>query len=241
MKRNGMDINDEKIRYAVRQTEILRAPQQSLYTFGMTNINYYLVTQPVYSELVGPDNIEATETVIREGRVVAEKPRIVTPYYLSRLEGFSLEARRYFEALMREHGQHIPGLFYTYKNEPKELNIVSDSLLSVVAKLNAEIDKRGDKLAAIIKGQDELWDVSLLKFIFELTRRSLDDNISQLGSRGLLSMDAKGVPADARLRIEELFRQVSRGEREPRELKEELDRWDLFDEYEDRFFTLFGK
>jgi hypothetical protein len=232
-----MDINDEKIRYAVRQTEILRAPQQSLYTFGMTNINYYLLTQPVYSELVKTAN----ETVIREGRVVAEKPRIVTPYYLSRLEGFSLEARRYFEALMREHGQHIPGLFYTYKNEPKELNIVSDSLLSVVAKLNAEIDKRGDKLAAIIKGQDELWDVSLLKFIFELTRRSLDDNISQLGSRGLLSMDAKGVPADARLRIEELFRQVSRGEREPRELKEELDRWDLFDEYEDRFFTLFGK
>jgi hypothetical protein len=232
-----MDINDEKIRYAVRQTEILRAPQQSLYTFGMTNINYYLVTQPVYSELVKTSN----ETVIREGRVVAEKPRIVTPYYLSRLEGFSLEARKYFEALMREHGQHIPGLFYTYKNEPKELNIVSDSLLSVVARLNAEIDKRGDKLAAIIKGQDEFWDVSLLKFIFELTRRSLDDNISQLGSRGLWNMDAKGVPADARLRIEELFRQVARGEHEPRELKEELDRWDLFDEYEDRFFTLFGK
>jgi hypothetical protein len=237
LKRNGMDINDEKIRYAVRQTEILRAPQQSLYTFGMTNINYYLVTQPVYSELVKTSN----ETVIREGRVVAEKPRIVTPYYLSRLEGFSLEARKYFEALMREHGQHIPGLFYTYKNEPKELNIVSDSLLSVVARLNAEIDKRGDKLAAIIKGQDEFWDVSLLKFIFELTRRSLDDNISQLGSRGLWNMDAKGVPADARLRIEELFRQVARGEHEPRELKEELDRWDLFDEYEDRFFTLFGK
>jgi hypothetical protein len=236
-----MEMDDEKIRYAVRQTEILRAPQQSLYTFGMTNVNYYLVTQPVYSGLVGPDNIGAAETVIREGRVVAEKPRIVTPYYLSRLEGFSLEARRYFEALMREHGQHIPGLFYTYKNEPKELNIVSDSLLAVVAKLNAEIDQRGDKLAAIIKGEDEFWDVSLLKFIFELTRRSLDDNISQLGRRGLLNMDTKGIPADARLRIEELFRQVARGEHEPRELKEELDRWDLFDEYEDRFFTLFGK
>jgi hypothetical protein len=232
-----MDIDDEKIRYAVRQTEILRAPQQSLYTFGMTNVNYYLLTQPVYSELVKTAN----ETVIREGRVVAEKPRIVTPYYLSRLEGFSLEARRYFEALIREYGRHIPGLFYTYKNEPKELNIVSDNLLSVVDKLNAEIDKRGDKLAAIIKGQDELWDVSLLKFIFELTRRSLDDNISQLGSRGLLNMDTKGVPADARLRIEELFQQVARGEHEPRELKEELDRWGLFDEYEDRFFALFGK
>jgi len=232
-----MNIDDERIRYAVRQTEILRAPKQSLYTFGMTNINYYLLTRPVYSELVGSTG----ETVIREGRVVAERPRIVTPYYLSRLEGFSLEARRYFEALVREYGQHIAGLFYTYKNEPKELNIVSDNLLAVVDKLNAEIDKRGDNLAAIIKGEDELWDVSLLKFIFELTRHSLDDNISQLGRRGLFNMDTKGVPADARLRIEELFRQVMRGEREPRELKEELDRWDLFDEYEDRFFALFKK
>ena len=83
-----MDINDEKIREAVKRTEILRAPKQSLSTFGTTNIYYYLVTEPVYSELVK----NVTETVIREGRVIAEKPRIVTPYYLSRLEGFSSEA-----------------------------------------------------------------------------------------------------------------------------------------------------
>ncbi|GAH91025.1 unnamed protein product, partial [marine sediment metagenome] len=128
-----MDIDDERIREAVRRTEILRAPKQSLATFGMTNIYYYLVTEPVYSELIK----NVTETVIREGRVIAEKPRIVTPYYLSRLEGFSSEARRYFEALIKVHGANAPGLFYTYKNEPKELNIVSDNLLSVVDKLNA--------------------------------------------------------------------------------------------------------
>jgi hypothetical protein len=232
-----MELDDERIRHAVRHTEILRAPKQSLYTFGTTNIYYYLLTRPVYSELMK----ETSETVIREGRVIAQKPRVVTPYYLTHLEGFSPEARRYFEALMNQHGQNIAGLFYTYKNEPKELNIVSDNLLSVVDKLNAEIDKRGEHLAAIIKGEDQLWDVSLLKFIFELTRRSAQDNITQLGSRGLLNMDSRGIPADARIGIEELFHRVSRGESEPRELKDELDRWGLFDEYEDRFFTLFRK
>jgi hypothetical protein len=54
-------------------------------------------------------------------------------------------------------------------------------------------------------------------------------------------MDARGVPADARLRIEELFRMVKRGELEPSELKAELDRWGLFEEYEDRFFGIFKK
>ena len=232
-----MDIDDEKIRYAVRHTEILRLPKQTIATFGMTNIYYYLVTEPAYSELVKT----VTETVVREGRVITERPRIVTPYYLSRLEGFSPEARKYFDMLVRVHGANAPGLFYTYRNEPKELNIVSDNLLSVVNKLNAEIDKRGDLLTSIIKGEDELWDVSLMKFIYELTRSSLRDNLTQMGTMGLLDVDAGGIPAEARLRIEELFTEVLRGEYEPNELKAELDRWGLFEEYEDRFFDIFRR
>jgi len=232
-----MGIEDERIRDAVKHTEILRAPKQSLYTFGTTNIYYYLVTKPAYSELIK----NVTETVVREGRVTAERPRIVTPYYLSRLEGFSSEASKYFEALMKEHGSNIRGLFYTYKNEPKELTIVSENLLSVVDKLNAEIDKRGDPLAAIIKGEDELWDVSLMKFISEVTNSSLQENLRQMGSRGLLNIDAAGIPLDARVRIDELFEKVMKGESEPGELQEELERWGLFEEYEDRFFSIFRK
>ena len=232
-----MDIDDEKIRQAVEHTEILRAPKQSLFTFGTTNIYYYLLTEPAYAELI--NNI--TETVIREGRVIAERPKIVTPYYLSSLEGFSADARRYFDALARAYGSNVPGLLYSYRNEPKELNIVSDNLLSVVDKLNAVIDKRGDPLAAIIKGQDEFWDISIIKFIFELTSSSLRDNVSQMGARGLFNIDEKGIPADARLRIEGLFRKVARGEIDPTELKAELDRWNVFDEYEDRFLALFRK
>jgi len=224
-------------KYTVRHTEILRPPKQSLATFGITNIYYYLVTKPAYSELIE----SVTETVIREGRVIAERPRIVTPYYLSRLEGFSSDAKRYFDMLLRFHGPSAPGLFYTYRNEPKELNIVSDNLLSVVDKLNAEIDKRGDPLTSIIKGEDELWDVSLMKFIYEVTRSSLPSNLSQMRTRGLLNVDSSGVPADARLRIEELFAKTLRGEIEPGELKVELDRWNLFEEYEDRFLALFKK
>ncbi|MFC1938321.1 hypothetical protein ACFLWH_01525 [Chloroflexota bacterium] len=232
-----MDIDEERIEYAVRHTEILRPPKRSLATFGTTNIYYYLVTEPAYSELMG----NAAETVVREGRVIAEKPRIVTPYYLSRLEGFSPDAKRYFDTLLRTHGYNAPGLFYTYKNEPKELSIVSDNLLAVANKLNAEIDKRGDPLASIIKGEDELWDVSLMKFAYEMTRSSLRNNILQMENRGLLDVDSGGIPADARRRIEELFQQVSKGEREPNELKEELNRWGLFEEYEDRFFNFFKK
>ena len=62
-----------------------------------------------------------------------------------------------------------------------------------------------------------------------------------MGSRGLLNIDSSGVPTDARVRIEELFRKVDSGDADPNELKAELEHWDLFEEYEDRFFALFRK
>jgi hypothetical protein len=229
-----MDSESERIEYAARHTEIVRHPRQHLATFGVTNIYYYLLTEPIYSEISNDTN----ETVIREGRVIAERPKIVTPYYLAHLEGFSYDARQYFEKLMMMHGPNAPGLFYTYKNEPKGLNIVSDSLPAVIDKLNKEIDEKGDPLATIIKGQDDLWDVSLLKFIYEITSRSVHGNIAQLGSKGLLDMSHGGVPVGVRQSIEEMFQQAYQGEIKTYELEQELNRWGVFEEYQDRFFAL---
>ncbi len=229
-----MEMDNERIERAARFTEILRYPRQHLSTFGVTNLYYYIITEPVYSDLA-PDQIE---TVIREGRVIAERPKIVTPYYLTHLEGFSYDARRYFQMLLQAHGPDMPGLFYTYKNEPGSLNIVSDGLPAVIEKLNAEIDKKGDPLASIIKGQDDLWDVSLLKFIYEITNRSLRTNVEQLNAVGMLGMSHGGIPVGARQKIEEMFQQVTTGEIKPYELEHELNRWGAFEEYQDRFFNL---
>lgn len=232
-----MHFDDEKIEHAVGRTQILRLPKQTLATFGTTNISYYLLTEPVYAEM----EKGVTETVVREGRVIAERPRIVTPHYLSRFEGFSPDARKYFDMLIKNYGSDAPGLFYVYRNEPGGLTIVADELMSVADSLNAEIDKRDDQLVTIIRGEDALWDISLLKFIYEMGRNSLQTNLSQLRSRGLLDVDASGIPLDAKVRIEELFRKVFAGELEPGNLKEELDRWGIFEEYQDRFFAVFPK
>ena len=102
-----MDIDDDRIEHAVKHTEILRLPKQNLATFGTTNIYYYLLTEPAYSELTK----DVSETVVREGRVIAERPKIVTPYYLSQLEGFSPEARKYFDMLVKAHSFDALGGF----------------------------------------------------------------------------------------------------------------------------------
>ncbi|MDD5486168.1 MAG: hypothetical protein PHW65_01240 [Dehalococcoidales bacterium] len=232
-----MDIRDERIAEAVRQTMIIRPPRQLLDTFGVTNIGYYMVTSPVYAALDKKSN----ETVVRKGRVIANRPRVVTPYYLSRIEGFSSDAKHYFDSLVQQHGPNTPGIYYTYRNEPGELTIVQDSMQMVIEKLNAEIERNRDPLMAIIKGKDDMWDVSLLKFVHQITSHSMRGNIAQMQSRGLLDIDSLGVPLEARLRIEEMFSMINADKMEPRELKDELDRWELFDEYQDRFFALFNR
>ena len=174
---------EEKLAQAVIRTQVLRSPRQALATFGVTTVSYYILTRPSYAEE------EASETVVRMGKVVANRPRIVTPYYLSRLDGFSADARRYFEKLIETHGADAPGIYYTYRNEPGGTDIISNGLDDVLAKINAEIDARNDPLAAVIRGEDTLWDVSLLKFIYEMTSSSVGSNLADLHSRGLLGME----------------------------------------------------
>jgi hypothetical protein len=189
---------DDRVRHALENTELVRAPQQALTTFGSSVIDYYVVT-----ELVG--NV----SVIRDGKVVAERPKIVTPAYLVNVEGFSEQARRYIAMMARER-PYESGIFYRYKNEPKGMNVVSEPIKQVISKLSSQIEEERNPLSTIIRGVEELWDVSLLMFIYELTTRSVRTNVAEFSRRGFLDMDAGGVPQGARDYIEELLEQASR-------------------------------
>lgn len=220
---------DARIKYAIEHTKVIRFPQQSLATFGNTIIYYYVVTE-----------LTENVNVVREGNVIAQRPRIVTPYYLTRLEGFSEQAGKYFQAMAAKFLDE-PGIFYRYKNEPKEMNVVSETMAKLINKLNERIEERNNPLSTIIKGIEELWDVSLMIFIYELTRKSIYDNVIDFQRRGSLNIDSTGVPKDARNFIEELFGLVRKDVSQAPELVTELNRWGLFEEYQDRFFALFQK
>lgn len=226
---------DERIRYAVERTKIFRPPEQALATFGLTTIQYYLLTEPVYSELLG----EGGETVVREGKVIAEKPKLVTPYYLLNLfEGFD-HGREFAEYMLKQCGPHEAGMLYRYRNEPQGMNILSSPIESVAENIKNKIDGEHNTLAAIILGVDELWDISLMKFIHDITTSSLRRNMMEMGSRRMLEMNSKGVPRFATEAIEHLFREARWDRSKRGELERELKRWGLFEEYEDRFLDLF--
>lgn len=232
------DNLDPQIERAIAMTRIIRPPRRALSTFGSTVIHYHVVSQPVYAEIFEDEHKE--DTIIRHGLVRADRPQIVTPGYLSRSEGFGQEASEYLDFLINRYGADSPGLLYKYKNEPQSTDTVSGEPVQVAAKIRDELERDEKPLHTVLLGVDELWDVSVMKFIYEFTNESAKSNFSELSERNLLDDDG-GVPRDARLRIEDLLTRASRREIDPSDVHEELVRWGLFEEYQERFFRLFQR
>ena len=224
---------------ALEQTWVVRYPTQHLATFGTTNIAYYVVTEPIYQE-IAPG--KQSEGVVRTGRVTAERPAVITPAYGLNLQGFSSDAYEYMQEIARSYGPNSPGILYQYKNEAEKVEIVGGTPSEIAHRISDDLDRRKENMSVVMVGVDELWDVSLLKFIYEFTSSSAVQNVQELQGRGLLEPQPNqgGAPRAATQQIERLFLTAERGGN-PDELKRELDRWGLFRFYEDRFLNLFRR
>lgn len=242
---------EKKIKQVIENTEIIKQPDKLLASFDSTTIHYYMLSVPMYLEFEGKSS--EAETVIREGRIIWQKPKVITPSYMLRVEGFSGEARKAFE-MLAEEDRELAMILYGLRlsRDFEKMDIVSNSLASVAKNISDDIKKRRDSFSAIIRGVDEFWDVSLSKFIQEIVTRSayysqlpdlLRESTIRVGSRGfpVVTRDRTGYPVIAKKEIEILFKLFEKGEIEPQHLKQELDRWGMFEQYQDRFFKYFKK
>ena len=223
---------------AIEQTYIVKYPKQHLATFGITNIEYIVVTEPLDTAF-DPQKKEL-EGVVRKGKVRAEQPTLITPTYAMNLNGFSDEAYKYFSQVARLYGANSPGIMYQYNNEPENLEILSGNPNEIAHRISKELRDKKNDLSVVISGVDEFWDVALLKFIYEFTASSVSFNSREMRGAGLMEPQnsAGGVPAAAANQIEEMFKSVKKGG-SAETLKNELDKWGVYPYYEDRFLNLF--
>ncbi len=217
--------------YAVNNTEIVLLPQGTLETFGATVLHYHLVTEL----LDVADRIR-----VREGRIRAGQPTIVTPDAYSEvlLEGFGSEASQYVDWI-KSHEKDIRILQYGYslRRESFSEHIVTDTLKAVVERVKSEVRERNDPLSCVVVGVDSPWDVCLIKLFREVIRKSARTNIREMEGRKLFE-DVEGAPRGVRDEIEKDFLDASRDSSLIEALAHKLQRHRLFDEYQDRFFSL---
>lgn len=173
-------INEDSFHYALENTHVILAPQQHIETFGNTSFRFYLVT-----ELMD----RAQEVRVRDGKIHAERPQILSPGHYSRLllDGFGEKAREFADWL-EHHADQMTVLKYGFHFRKTEVveQVFDTPLDTVVARLREEVDRSEEPLSAIIQGVDDAWEVCLLKFTVDLIQKSAGGNMGDFRRRGLI-------------------------------------------------------
>ena len=173
-------MNKDNFDYAIENTQVILAPQSQIATFGSTSFHFYLV-----SELMDRVN----EVRVRDGKIHADRPQILTPEHFSRLllEGFGDKAQRYVNQL-REQARNFAVLRYGFQFRKTDVSerTFRDPLDAVIARTKSQVEDTQEPLSAVIQGVDDAWEVCLLKFTIDMIERSSGGNIDDFRKRGLI-------------------------------------------------------
>lgn len=226
-----MASEKDNIWYASNLTQIVLKPRQSIEAFGQTRVKYKLV-----SERMDDPN----RSVVREGIVYSERPLILTPEHFAEqmLENFGIKAREYANVLVKM-GELSRMLKYglCFRKDEVSSNEVSEPLAKLVPKLKEEMETADDSLTTLIIGDDQLWEVSLLRFMVDYVQQSLPSNVEELHGHpetGRL-LNPMGALQDE---IEMDFMNARRDQAKIHALASKLKKHQLFEQYEDRFYAL---
>jgi hypothetical protein len=173
-------MKDDDFQYAIENTQVILAPEQKIATFGTTSFRFYLI-----SELMDRVN----EVRVRDGKIHADRPQILTPEHFSRLllEGFGDKAQRYIDQL-REQARNFAVLRYGFQFRKTGVTerMFRDPLDAVIARVKSQVEDLEEPLSAVIQGVDDAWEVCLLKFTIDMIERSSGGNIGDFRKRGLI-------------------------------------------------------
>jgi len=173
-------LNEDSIQYAIENTRVTVAPKNRIETFGTTVFRFFLVTELMDT---------ARQVRVRDGRLHAERPAIITPANFHRMldEGFGDKAAKFVDWL-RDNAGEMAVLRYGFQFRKTDMqeSVVYDSVETVLARLRENADRAEDPLVTVIHGVDEGWEVCLLKFATDMIQRSASGNVDEWRRRGLL-------------------------------------------------------
>lgn len=209
---------------AIHRTDILRLPTSGIATFGPTNFSYYCLSK-----------LADSSTRIRQGRVLANRPKIILPNQLREIfDGFDPEAKEFGQALIEHLGEKLRALGYQLKHEPQSTETTTQGFEYVVESIKNQI--KNETLTGILRSPDDTWGISVMKLTLDVIAKSFPQNVKDIEEHGLFDPEVR-----LKNRIEVLF---LRAERDPQGiplLAQSLKENGVFEDYEDRFLDLAKK
>lgn len=173
-------FSPDTFNYAIENTRVILAPRGRIATFGNTSFRFHLI-----SELMDRVN----EVRVRDGRVHAERPQILTPGHYSKLllDGFGEKAREFADWIEQ---RNEPFAILKYGFQFRKTDVVEKILQSpveeVIDRIQGTVAAEDEPLSAVIHGVDEAWEVCLLKFSIDLIQQSAGENLGDFRKHGLI-------------------------------------------------------
>ena len=220
----------DKSWYAAQMTRVVVPPKTYLDSFGITKIKYTLVSE--YMD-------DPKKTRVREGFIYSQRPLIIEArnFNEKNLAGFGKSAKEYANVIV-QMGDLPHALQYglNFKKEEVRQYSLYQPIHTVIEDLAEEMPFRKE-LCTLIIGDDDLWEVSLLRFMVEYVEKSLPSNIEDLNTnpRTAAILNPEGALQDE---IEQDFQLSAGNEELIRKLAVKLRKNELFEKYEDRFYAL---
>jgi len=223
-------MDAKKIRSFLENTKLVRKPKKLLSTFGATRIEYHLVS---------PIDEMKDRTRLREGIVISEKPQILTPDSLKeRFSGFGEDSEAYSQWLQNQYRDVLRALEYNFQNQDPNASVITENAHETALKIRDDVDKREINQAAVIECPDAAWSLALMQFTLEEATRAFPTNVRDYEQHGLFEPGSN----DDRMRrneVERLFENAKANSKARQALGTKLRDYGLFDEFEDRFLSLF--
>jgi len=168
-----MDMQD-KWEKALRKTEIIRPRIQELLTFSATELPYIFLSE---------SSINLGDSVVRKGKIHAEKPSLILPMGLPQFEGFELKQElRANEDILANffivRGIKFPSL--KYNNETYSLDIFEGSLKKAILHYRNKLQREENMTTGLIVGPEDCWQFSILLYICTQIIKSADGDIKRL-------------------------------------------------------------
>jgi hypothetical protein len=179
-----MQFRRDDMQYAFEATEVLKEPDRRIDTFGSTQFQFVLLSEPM--DRVG-------EVSVRSGYLTAEKPAILRPALLRPesmaefdFEGFDETTAAKFRDFLESISHKVAFLQYGFQFKKNAVTVshLHEPLAAVKARVLEE-EKHKPEMAVIL-GVDDTWELCLLKFTMEMVQKSHGINIFDFKRRRLL-------------------------------------------------------
>lgn len=165
-----------KLREAWSKVRIEREVRTGLFTFGDSDLPYFLITSSDSEQLVR----------IRRGSITISRARIITP------DNMHPELRNFFEEqedsgfleFLMSRTAAFSNLRLT--NQAGADSIVTDTVEEAVARLNRQLDSEDEEQTAILSAPATMAGFAVFRYASERIISSAPDNIQELRERGFL-------------------------------------------------------